>query len=95
MPTRNHAEDSDADDHGDDDEDDFESAAAAPAGLERKMAPAGARWAAETATPHLLQNFVPAARVAPHELQNAITHLVRVKSRRREYIAELMGKQRR
>jgi hypothetical protein len=54
-------------------------------------APAGGTGA-ETVEPHLLQNFVPASRVAPHLLQKAMTYLVRVKSRRREYIAELMGK---
>src|ERR1700686_5754888 len=31
---------------------------------------------AGTAAPHLLQNFVPGFRVAPQELQNAISHLV-------------------
>src|ERR1700686_1294200 len=31
---------------------------------------------AATAAPHLLQNFVPGFRVAPQELQNAISHLV-------------------
>ena len=49
----------------------------------------------EATAPHLLQNFVPASRVAPHLLQKAMTYLVGVKSRRREYIAELTGKQRR
>src|ERR1035437_2236611 len=36
----------------------------------------GADGPAATTAPHLLQNFVPAFRVAPQELQNAISHLV-------------------
>src|SRR5271165_4579751 len=36
----------------------------------------GADGPAGTAAPHLLQNFVPSFRVAPQELQNAISHLV-------------------
>src|SRR5271165_6719723 len=36
----------------------------------------GATGPAGTAAPHLLQNFVPAVRAAPQELQNAIGHLV-------------------
>ncbi|MGA2415484.1 MAG: hypothetical protein ABSF59_13615 [Candidatus Sulfotelmatobacter sp.] len=31
-----------------------------------------------TAAPHLLQNLVPSTRVAPQELQNAISHLKEV-----------------
>jgi hypothetical protein len=36
---------------------------------------AGVVVAADWAAPHLLQNFVPASRDAPQELQNAISHL--------------------
>src|SRR2546430_1882468 len=35
-----------------------------------------------TVTPHLLQNLAPGARVAPHELQNAINYLTKVSSER-------------
>ena len=85
-----HSDDTDADDDGDDDEDHFEGAAAALVGWSGRCAGGGHRGG--DGQPHLLQNFVPASRVAPHLLQKAMTYLVRVKSRRREYIAELMGK---
>src|SRR5260370_29213730 len=56
-------------------------------GTEAGVTP-GVGAAAATATPHLLQNVVPALRVAPQELQNAISHLVqarREESTAREY----------
>src|SRR5271169_6612721 len=53
-------------------------------------APPGADGPAATAAPHLLQNFVSAVRVAPQELQNAISHLVgRDISTRRESIPQI------
>src|SRR5690242_12847635 len=41
--------------------------------------------------PHLLQNFAPAVRGAPQELQNAISHLAGGFSLTREYIADANG----
>jgi hypothetical protein len=38
----------------------------------------GTGTGAETAAPHLLQNFIPASRVAPHLLQKAMTYLASV-----------------
>jgi hypothetical protein len=40
--------------------------------------------------PHLLQKRVPATMVVPHELQNAINHLISIDelSSRREYTAD-------
>src|SRR6516164_5242412 len=37
---------------------------------------AAAAGASAMTAPHLLQNFVPSARLAPQELQNAIGHLL-------------------
>src|SRR5579871_2637142 len=51
------------------------------------MGAAMAGGAPVTAAPHLLQNFVPSGRFAPHELQNAINHLGESFTRRREYNA--------
>src|ERR1700693_4422448 len=48
----------------------------AGAGAAVVEATAAADGPAATAAPHLLQNFVPGFRVAPQELQNAISHLV-------------------
>ena len=74
--------------HGNDDQDDFESAAAASgtgrgrdgywsdgSAVTGVKPGAAATTGAVTTAPHLLQNFVPSARVAPQELQNAIGHL--------------------
>jgi hypothetical protein len=38
-------------------------------------APGAAGAEERMAAPHLLQNLVPSTRVAPQELQNAISHL--------------------
>src|SRR5579864_3737934 len=45
-----------------------------------------------TAAPHLLQNWVPAFRVAPQELQNAIGHLASGFSLTREYTSDWGGR---
>src|ERR1700683_445039 len=54
---------------------------------------AGAGAEVSTAAPHLLQNRVPGSMLVPHELQNAIGHLIglRCGTCSREYIADCVG----
>src|ERR1700693_4274339 len=61
-----------------------------PVGAGATDVAAGAAGPPDTTAPHLLQNFVPGLRVAPHELQNAINHLPCEcwMKRRREYTAD-------
>ncbi len=45
---------------------------------------------ASIAAPHLLQNLIPGAMLAPQELQNAISHLIGIRCRGvRESISQI------